>query len=65
MSILKYFPRVPKPSDDLPDPNGPLSPKLASSGIQQANNHVTPVIERQPSGGMGPYLRPYLILTRF
>ena len=58
MSILKYFPCVPKPSDDLPDPNGPLSSKLASSAIQQANNHVSPVIERQASGR-----GPYLILT--
>ena len=56
MLILKYLPRVPKPSDDLPDPNGLLSSKLASSAIQQANNHVIPVIERQASGGRGPYL---------
>ena len=55
MSILKYFPHVPKPSDDLPDPNGPLSSKLASPAIQQANNHVSPVIERQASGGRGAY----------
>ena len=56
MSILKYFQCVPKPSDDLTDPNGPLSLKLLSSAIQQANNHVSPVIEKQASGGKGLYL---------
>ena len=34
----------------LPNPNGPLSFKLPSSAIQQANNHMSPVIERQASG---------------
>ena len=40
MSILKYFQRVPKPLDGLPDPNGLLSSKLPPSAIQQANNYV-------------------------
>ena len=56
MSILKYFQRVPKPSDGLPDPNGSLSSKLPPSAIQQANNYVSPVIEKQASGRRGPYL---------
>ena len=56
MSIFKYFQRVPKPSDALPDPNGSLSLKLPSSAIQQAYNHASPGIERQATGGRGPYL---------
>ena len=56
MSILKYFQHVPKPSDGLPDPNNSLSSKLPPPAMQQVNNHVSPVIEREASGGRGPYL---------
>ena len=56
MSILSYFQRVPKPSDGLPDPNGSLSSKLPPSAIQQANNYVSPVIDKQAAGRRGPYL---------
>ena len=56
MSILNYFQRVPKPSDSLPDPNGSLSSKLPPSAIQQTNNYVSPVIEKQATGRRGSYL---------
>ena len=38
MSILMDFQCIPKPSDDFPELNVPLSLKLPSLAIQHANN---------------------------
>ena len=57
MSILMYFQCIPKPSDDLPELNVPLSLKLPSLAIRttkQANNYVSLVIERQATGESEP-----------
>ena len=56
-SILKYFQCTSKPAtEDLPDPNGSLSPGVPSSAIAEANSLVSLANEKKERG-------PYLILT--
>ena len=54
MSILNFFRPVPKQSlNELPDPQGPLSIKIPSSGIERANASVS---QKQASRKRGNYL---------
>ena len=54
MAALQYF-KLKKQKDSLPDPNGPLSQKIPSSGIASANACVRklPVLDSSSNEGKG------------
>ena len=45
MALLQYFKRK-KERQHLPDPNGPLSLKVLSSGISAANLYVSKLLDK-------------------
>ena len=70
MALLQYF-KLKKQKDSLPDPNGPLSQKIPSSGIASANACVRKLLVLDSSSnegegssaGSSTSRGPYTVLT--
>ena len=65
MALLQYF-KLKKERQHLPNPNGPLSVKVPSSGIAAANLHVSKLLDKtnpSVSNGEAGTQGPYTVLT--